>query len=460
MLCWTIMSLIKYTQGKSTLNDIALHLEACNDLFSPPLSSYVNISTYAHKIHRNSELFEAWDNGELIGLVACYMNDPDNERAFITNVSVFKEYQGRGVAIQLLNKTISKVTGKSFNKIKLDVQVDNQIAIALYKKFGFYLSGKIGNKYSMEKIIGEPDNIFVSICCLTYNHEDYIANAIVGFLSQKTSFSFEILIHDDASTDKTAAIIREYEKKHPDIIKPIYQTENQYSKGIPISATFNWPRARGKYIAICEGDDCWTDPLKLQKQFDFLEANPLFSACFHNANIVDPSGNIIRPFHHAPKKPENRFEDIIEGWFVPTASMFFRNYPDLLTEINKFTQYRFISGDRLLLAILANRGPIAYHHEIMSSYRKHQGGISSWGNRVKIFKSNILLFKTFRVEFDSRYHPAINRQLLRWQCRLAVATLHENKFFGYISNGTKALRYVAGWVDFKTWVKMFIFRRN
>ena len=117
----------------------------------------------------------------------------------------------------------------------------------------------------------ENNEILVSICCITYNHEKYIRDAIEGFLMQKTDFPFEVLIHDDASTDGTADIIREYETKYPDIIKPIYQTENQYSKGIKISATYNYPRAKGKYIALCEGDDYWIDPYKLQKQVDFLE---------------------------------------------------------------------------------------------------------------------------------------------------------------------------------------------
>jgi len=115
---------------------------------------------------------------------------------------------------------------------------------------------------------------FVSICCLAYNHEPYIRDCLDGFMIQQTNFDFEVLIHDDASTDKTAEIIREYEKKYPDIIKPIYQTENQYSKRVGITRVFQFPRARGKYIAMCEGDDYWTDPLKLQKQVDFLESNP------------------------------------------------------------------------------------------------------------------------------------------------------------------------------------------
>lgn len=115
----------------------------------------------------------------------------------------------------------------------------------------------------------------VSISCITYNQESYIRQCLDSFLNQQTNFSFEVLIHDDASTDGTADIIREYEKKYSHIIKPIYQAENQYSKGIRgIAARFNFSRALGKYIAMCEGDDYWTDPYKLQKQVDFMEANP------------------------------------------------------------------------------------------------------------------------------------------------------------------------------------------
>ena len=107
-------------------------------------------------------------------------------------------------------------------------------------------------------------NPLVSICCITYNHEKFIKDAIEGFLMQKTDFPIEILIHDDASTDGTTEIIKKYEKEYPDLIHAVYQTENQYSQGkkvFPILAN----QASGKYIALCEGDDYWTDPLKLQK---------------------------------------------------------------------------------------------------------------------------------------------------------------------------------------------------
>src|SRR5690606_15609661 len=107
----------------------------------------------------------------------------------------------------------------------------------------------------------------VSICCITYNHEPFIRQCLDGFLMQQGDFEYEILIHDDASTDGTTKIIQEYELKYPEIIKPIIQTQNQYSQGVRgINFIYNFPRAKGEYIAMCEGDDYWTDPLKLQKQ--------------------------------------------------------------------------------------------------------------------------------------------------------------------------------------------------
>src|SRR5690606_25688557 len=129
-------------------------------------------------------------------------------------------------------------------------------------------------------------SILVSIVCITYNHEDFIADTIESFLMQQTNFKFEILIHDDASTDKTADIIKAYEKQYPHLIKPIYQTENQYSKGVPVEI-FNFERAKGKYIAQCEGDDYWIDPFKLQKQIDYLEKHPQCSLVFHSAMFIN-----------------------------------------------------------------------------------------------------------------------------------------------------------------------------
>lgn len=159
------------------------------------------------------------------------------------------------------------------------------------------------------------ENPLVSIHCLVFNHGPYIRNAIEGFLMQETSFPFEILIHDDASTDNSASIINEYATKHPHLIKPLYQKENQYSKGVDVTYDFQISRALGKYIAICEGDDYWTDPKKLQKQVDFLENNPDFGLVYTDFDkLFNNSGTIrISLFKNGEEVPYTEFEDILEN---------------------------------------------------------------------------------------------------------------------------------------------------
>jgi len=148
------------------------------------------------------------------------------------------------------------------------------------------------------------EEIIVSIRCCTYNQEPYIRQCLEGFVMQKTGFRFEAVVHDDASTDNTAAIIREYADKYPDIIKPLFSKENLYSRRDGSLSRLMNEHMRGKYIAFCEGDDYWTDPFKLQKQVDFLESHPEYSACCTNSqryfqdewglkNGVDRSGIIM-----------------------------------------------------------------------------------------------------------------------------------------------------------------------
>lgn len=116
--------------------------------------------------------------------------------------------------------------------------------------------------------------LMVTIRCCAYNQEPYIRECLEGFVKQQTSFRFEAIVHDDASTDGTAAIIREYAEKYPNIIRPILEKENQYSKHDGSLRRIMDEHMHGKYVAFCEGDDCWTDPLKLQKQVDYMEAHP------------------------------------------------------------------------------------------------------------------------------------------------------------------------------------------
>ena len=171
--------------------------------------------------------------------------------------------------------------------------------------------------------------IMVSIICNTYNQENYIRDALDSFLMQKTNFAFEVLVHDDASTDNTPNIIREYEEKYPDIVKPIYQKENQYSQRIGITLNYQLPRAKGKYLAWCEGDDYWTDPNKLQKQVDILEKNPDIDICTHSANMIDSTtGQIIEKIAPISKNHVLSFKEVIargkSSVYVATSSILLR----------------------------------------------------------------------------------------------------------------------------------------
>ena len=126
----------------------------------------------------------------------------------------------------------------------------------------------------------------VSILCTAYNHEKYIGQALDSFLAQKTDFPFEVLVTDDASTDMTPSILAEYAVRYPDVVRFFHQDENLFSRGTNlIYDSVMYPNARGQYIALCEGDDYWCDPDKLQKQIDFLDANPEYSACVHNSYL-------------------------------------------------------------------------------------------------------------------------------------------------------------------------------
>lgn len=178
----------------------------------------------------------------------------------------------------------------------------------------------------MNKQSSDSNEILVSIHCLVYNHEPYIRDCLEGFVMQKTNFPFEAIVHDDASTDKSADIIREYAEKYPHIIKPIYQTENQYSqKNGAIGRAVN-AITRGKYIALCEGDDYWTDPLKLQKQVDFLESHPDYSMSCTDAVVLSPEGEL-----QWPRYQDSQDIPIIDtilngGLWIHTCSMLYRKY--------------------------------------------------------------------------------------------------------------------------------------
>jgi glycosyltransferase involved in cell wall biosynthesis len=223
---------------------------------------------------------------------------------------------------------------------------------------------------------GSIANPLVSICCIAFNHATYIEKCINGFLIQKTNFPFEILIHDDASLDGTQEIIQNYKNKFPNIINVVLQTENQYSRGVkPLSILFKL--SKGNYIALCEGDDYWTDPLKIKKQYDFLNSNKRYSICYHNSILVDELGNTLNDKNllYNSKRDLSSFELTRAKGTIATQTSFFRRIPELPY------QYKFVTNeDRFLFSILGKHGEAKYLDDITASgYRIHSGGV--WSNQ-------------------------------------------------------------------------------
>lgn len=225
----------------------------------------------------------------------------------------------------------------------------------------------------------------VSICCITYNHEKFIRDCIEGFLMQETNFAVEILIFDDASTDNTQEIIMEYAASNANIIT-FLQTENQWQYKKYGLIDWLFPSAKGKYIALCEGDDYWTDPYKLQKQVDFLEINPDFAFSMGIVNtLIEKNGKIIRSKEHVnPSKSEvYLLKDYIKAPFSQTSSFMFRNngvnFPKWTNKIH--------AGDQLLVILNTGvSGKIKYHNEVFSVYRLNEKSIT-YNSNLKDLKA-------------------------------------------------------------------------
>jgi len=275
----------------------------------------------------------------------------------------------------------------------------------------------------------DNSDIMVSICCITYNHERYIRDAIEGFLMQKTNFKYEILIHDDASTDDTANIIREYEKRFPDLIKPIYQKENQYSKGASVVIEYVLKKVKGKYIALCEGDDYWTNPYKLQKQVDFLEKNQKFSMCFHNVKVVDENKNIL--LNHVQFNPKekkvNYLEDIIPANYIPTCSVVFRNHLINYSDFEVLSNGLYFT-DFVIHILNAKEGPIYYFNEDMAVYRVTEKGASKSTDSRRSLEDKLKFYKRLEKYFDDKnIRRIINKATIKYKIDLYIEYVRKNE---------------------------------
>lgn len=254
--------------------------------------------------------------------------------------------------------------------------------------------------------MGLDDRPLVSVCCTTYNHEKYIQETIEAFLSQKTKFPVEIIIHDDASTDRTAEIVKAYAEEHLDIIIAILQSENKYSQGINPWSTFVFPRARGKYIAICEGDDYWIDPFKLQKQVDFLEQNPGYGLvhgnchCYYQENgqwMYNANDDLINKDNLSS---EQLFKSLVDGVYkIRTATVLFEK--ELLKKRTPDTE-KFEMGDTPMWLDFSQITKFKYLEEVFSVYRVLPDSASRSTNRKKHYRFILSMYE-MRLYYSKKH---------------------------------------------------------
>jgi glycosyltransferase involved in cell wall biosynthesis len=256
----------------------------------------------------------------------------------------------------------------------------------------------------------------VSVFMVTYNHEKYIAKAIESVLMQKTKFPFQIIIGEDCSKDGTREIVRQYSRNYPDKIKAIMNAENL---GAQKNAENVYKACKGKYIAMLEGDDYWTDPGKLQVQVDFLKVSTDYSACFHNATIITDSSKKQWPYCSFKGNKTFTLDDILKSNFIPTSSIVFRNEIDE-SFIEKIVDLN--CGDWALHIYNAEKGKIFYTDRMMSVYRAHNQGVWVGLSREDMIKFRIDaligLNQFFDYKYDNQFRQVLYEIALKKQCGL------------------------------------------
>lgn len=280
----------------------------------------------------------------------------------------------------------------------------------------------------------------VSVLVITYNHERYIAQAINSILMQAVNFDYEIIIGEDASTDRTRQIVLELEKQHPDKIRVMLQTEAdaERDRAAGLGGKSNFVKGlqacQGQYLALLEGDDYWTDSAKLQKQVDFLQQHPDFASCFHNVEIIHQdgtkqSGNSCPP----DQKEVSNIEDLLAENFMQTGSVMYRR-----SLIGKLPEWFHTSsiGDWPLHIMVAQHGNIGYLDRVMGAYRIHEGAYWSAKPTAHKLLASIKLLNSLNEYLGYKY----DRQIKTTQCRYYDALTNI-----YYSEGdmTKARDFLA-----------------
>lgn len=252
----------------------------------------------------------------------------------------------------------------------------------------------------------------VSVSMVTYNHQNYIAQAIESVLEQKTAFVVELVIGEDCSPDDTREICLNYKEKYPDRIKLVFQEKNVGSRQNAID-TLN--ACTGKYIAICDGDDYWTDKNKLQKQVDFLERNPDFALCCHRAQVRNETKKTLTT-PKAYTKSEFTQADIANHNLVQTVTeIFHREILDNLPK--KF--YSSISSDYFLNMTASSLGKVKYFPDVMAVYRQHGGGIWTSITKISGLQATLnVLYSFLKTELSDDVCYNLKKNIVRHQIKI------------------------------------------
>jgi glycosyltransferase involved in cell wall biosynthesis len=261
----------------------------------------------------------------------------------------------------------------------------------------------------------------LSVIVITYNHSQFLRLTLDSVLAQQVDFDVEVIVSDDCSTDGTQDIIRAYHARYPTQIVPLLHAQNLggFGKNNTLAAL---AACRGEYIAALDGDDYWTDPLKLQKQVDFLEKNTNYSACFHNAQITYDD-DLLPPelVNPSDQKAVVTDEDMVgtdEIWFIATSACVFRN--GILRDYPKWF-HESKSGDIPRYVLLAKWGPIGYLNEVMSVYRKNGAGLSFTDSKfdAEYIRNRIGMFMGIDAEYEYRFHHKMRYALAKYYLFLA-----------------------------------------
>ena len=269
-------------------------------------------------------------------------------------------------------------------------------------------------------MIDSPYTVDILMC--VYNHEEFIAQAIEGVVSQQTNFKYRLIIGEDCSTDNTKRIVEKYLDLYSEKMLVFFHKTNI---GAYENSRILFRESSSKYIALCDGDDYWTDPLKLQKQVDFLEANPEYVLCAANATVNNLTNKFFRSIYCNFNR-DRSFDQkqVLMEFYCPTLSMLFRNHlhniPEWFHEVK--------SGDTFLHLILSQYGKFYYMDFIAGVYRQHNAGISNMNSQTEWFDNNITHLRKFKKIINEYNVQSLDEVIYRSQLEYINALIKEKQY--------------------------------